>query len=245
MRVTVTDEPEAPVFAEARYAFELAENADGRVVGVGLGVVEASDPEGAAVGYALVGGNESGRFAIDAQTGMLSYVGAGEDYEPGPGRYELVVRASAGAHTMDAPVRVTVTDEPEAPVFGETSYAFVLAENVDGSATRVALGTVWATDPDGDAVRYAIAAGNESGRFAIDASSGELFYVGSGEVHEGDDGPYALTVLGGGRDAHGGRSRDRHGHRRAGGAGVWRDELCLRVAGEHGRQRQPGWRSGR
>ena len=47
---------------------------------------------------------------------------------------------------MDATVTVTVTDEPEAPAFGETSYAFVLAENTDGSETRVSLGTVAAED---------------------------------------------------------------------------------------------------
>ena len=58
---------------------------------------------------------------------------------------------------------MTVGDEPEAPAFGEASYAFVLAENTDGSTARVPLGTVSATDPDGDVVGYAIAEGNESG----------------------------------------------------------------------------------
>ena len=38
----------------------------------------------------------------------------------------------------------------EAPAFGEASYAFDLAENADGSTDRVALGTVSATDPEGD-----------------------------------------------------------------------------------------------
>ena len=67
----------------------------------------------------------------------------------------------------------------EAPAFDEESYAFALAENADGSTERVSLGTVSATDPDGDAVRYAIAAGNESGLFHVDASSGALSYIGS------------------------------------------------------------------
>ena len=49
---------------------------------------------------------------------------------------------------MNVAVTVTVTDEAEAPAFAETSYAFELAENVDGSETnRVSLGTVAADRP--------------------------------------------------------------------------------------------------
>ena len=36
----------------------------------------------------------------------------------------------------------------EAPVFGDESYTFELAENADGSDERVSLGTVSATDPE-------------------------------------------------------------------------------------------------
>ena len=159
----------------------------------------AEDPDdGDTVGYAIAAGNELGRFAIDASSGALYYVGSGEDHEGGDGPYALTVRATAGTDTVDVAVTVTVTDEAEAPVFGKTSYAFELAENADGSVTRVSLGTVAAKDPDdGDTVGYAIAAGNELGRFAIDASSGELYYVGSGEDHESVSGPYALTVRAG------------------------------------------------
>ena len=199
--VTVTDEAEAPEFGETSYAFELAENTDGSVTRVSLGTVAAKDPDdGDTVSYAIAAGNESGRFAIDASSGVLYYVGAGEDHEGVSGPYALTVRATAGTDTVDVAVTVTVTDETEAPEFGETSYAFELAENTDGSVTRVSLGTVAAKDPDdGDTVSYAIAAGNESGRFAIDASNGVLYYVGSGEDHEGDSGPYELTVRAGDR----------------------------------------------
>ena len=181
--VTVTDEAEAPAFGETSYAFELAENADGSVTRVSLGTVAAKDQDdGDTVGYAIVGGNEEALFAIDASSGELYYVGSGEDYESETKRYELTVRAGDGTHTVDATVTVTVTDEAEAPAFGETSYAFELTENVDGSTDRVSLGAVSATDPDEDTVSYAIAAGNELGRFTIDASSGELYYVGPGRT---------------------------------------------------------------
>ena len=95
---------------------------------------------------------------------------------------------------MDAAVTVTVGDEPEAPAFEAASYAFALPENTDGRTDRVSLGTVSATDPDGDAVRYAIVDGNTSGRFELDEQTGALYYIGSGEDYEGGDGPYTLTV---------------------------------------------------
>ena len=85
----------------------------------------------------------------------------------------------------------------EAPAFGEASCAFVLAENTDGSTNRVSLGTVTATDPDGDTVSYALAGDDASERFELDASSGELYYVGSGEDFEDDPGPFSLTVRAG------------------------------------------------
>ena len=195
--VTVTDTPEAPSFTESSYAFTLAENVDGSATRVSLGTVQAADPEGDMVGYNLAGGNESGLFTVDAVSGEVFYVGPGEDFESGAGPYELVVRASGGTHTTDTTVTVTVTDVPEAPSFGAPSHAFALAENADGSATRILLGTVSATDPDGGWVRYYLAGGNESGLFALDESSGELSYVGPGEDYEGGAGPYELTVRAG------------------------------------------------
>ena len=192
--VTVTDAAEQPAFGDGSYAFELAENADGRANGLSLGRVLATDPDGDEVRYSLTGGNESMLFTVDETSGELYYVGPGEDYESGVTSYELTVRASDAAHTVDTTVTVTVTDAAEAPAFGEESYAFALAENADGRTERQSLGAVTATDPDGDEVRYSLAGGIESGLFAIGAASGELYYVGAGEDFESDAGPYELTV---------------------------------------------------
>ena len=111
--VTVTDVAEAPAFEQQDYTFELAENADGSTTRVSLGMVLATDPERASVGYSIVGGNESGSFEIDAVSGELFYVGAGEDYEAGGVQFELTIRASDGTLTADAAVSVAITDVPE------------------------------------------------------------------------------------------------------------------------------------
>ena len=185
---------EAPSFGQQGYAFALAENADGSTNRVSLGTVAATDPEGATLVYALVGGNLSGSFEVDETSGELFYTGAGEDFESGTTRFTLTVRASDGSETADTTVTVDVTDVNETPTFAEASYAFDLAENTDGSTNRVSLGTLAATDPEGATLAYSLVGGNESGSFEVDATSGELFYKGSGEDFESGTTRFTLTV---------------------------------------------------
>ena len=187
-------QPQPPAFGSQSYAFELEENADGSANRLSLGTVSATDPDGGSVIYSIAGGNESGLFEIDAASGELFYVGAGEDYETGSTRFELTVRASDGDQANNATVTVIITDVGEAPAFGQAGYAFDLVEDTDGSANRISLGTVTATDPDGGSVAYSIEGGNAAGLFEIDAASGELFYVGGGEDYETGSTRFELTV---------------------------------------------------
>ena len=202
--VSVTDVNEMPAFGQQGYAFDLAESADGSTNRVSLGSVSATDPESSTVSYSLVGGNEAGLFEIDAESGELFYAGSGEDYESGSTQFDLWVRASDGDQSTDTSVTVSVTDMDETPGFGQQAYAFDLAENADGSTNRVSLGSVSATDPDSSTLSYSLVGGNASGSFEIDASSGELFYVGTGEDYESGATRYDLTV----RASDGDRSTD-------------------------------------
>ena len=192
--VSVTDVEEAPEFGQPSYAFDLAELADGSVTAVALGTVSATDPQNDTVTYSIEDGNDDALFEIDQSTGALTYTGTGEDYESDTKSYPLTVRASDGTHTTDVTVTVSVTDVEEAPAFRQPSYEFGLAEIADGSVTPVALGTVSATDPQGDTVTYSIAAGNDAGLFEIDESTGDLSYQGTGEDYESETKGYELTV---------------------------------------------------
>ena len=122
VEVTDTSPPETPqeqgqqqppAFDRQAYLFELEENADGSTDRLSLGAVSATDPDGGSVSYGIEGGNESGRFEIDAASGELFYVGGGEDYETGSTSFELTVRASDGEQTTDTAVTVDVTDVDE------------------------------------------------------------------------------------------------------------------------------------
>ena len=192
--VNVTDVPETPAFGQENYTFSLTENAEGDTIRLSLGRVSAADPEGVAVEYSLVAGDSGGLFAIDSGTGALSYQGAGEDYESGTMSYELTVRASDGGLHSDVSVTVNVTDVQEAPAFGQENYAFSLTENAEGDTIRLSLGRVSAADPEGVAVEYSLVAGNGAGLFELDAQTGDLFYVGSGEDYESGTTSYELTV---------------------------------------------------
>ncbi|MYI67787.1 MAG: hypothetical protein F4103_03190, partial [Boseongicola sp. SB0673_bin_14] len=179
--VTVTDVDETPAFAEEAYAFDLAENVDGSGDRILLGTVAASVTGGGGLTYSLVSGNEAGLFAIDAATGELFYTGAGEDHESVAGPFGLTVRASDGTNGAETSVTVTVTDVAEAPSFAEEAYAFTVAENADGSTSRVSLGKVAANDPDGGGLGYSLVPGADAGLFHVTSSTGELFYFGTGE----------------------------------------------------------------
>ena len=70
---------------------------------------------------------------------------------------------------------MTDTCSPQPPRFEEDSYAF----EVSAAATvGASVGTVSAVDVNGDTVAYSITAGNEAGKFGIDASTGEITVAG-------------------------------------------------------------------
>ena len=193
--VRVTNVNEAPVFEQAGWAFDLAENIAGPVV---VGAVAASDPdEDDALTYSLASGGD-GRFEVDATSGEVRYVGGGEDYERGPREHALSVAVvDAGGLRATADVVVAIANADEAPVFKQAGWAFELTENVAGP---VVVGAVAASDPDeDDALTYSLASGGD-GRFEVDATSGEVRYVGGGEDYERGPREHALSVAAGGED---------------------------------------------
>ena len=123
------------------------------------------------------GQSYNSRVTFTATESGTHYIAAGA-YSSRQGTYELEVTDTSPPETPPEQV------QQQPPAFGSQFYAFELEEETDGSANRISLGTVSATDPDGGSVTYSIEGGNAAGQFEIDAASGELFYTGGGEDYE-------------------------------------------------------------
>ncbi|RJG01265.1 cadherin domain-containing protein [Noviherbaspirillum sedimenti] len=165
--VTVTDVVEAPVITSPA-AYTVAEN------GTAVGTVTATDADSPTLTYSLVAGGDAARFAINANTGALSFVTAPNFEAPADmganNVYNLTVQVSDGALNTTQAIAVTVTDVVEAPVITSPA-AYTVAEN------GTAVGTVTATDADSPTLTYSLVAGGDAARFAINANTGALSFV--------------------------------------------------------------------
>ena len=141
---------------------------------VAVGTATATDGDGDSVNYAIIGGADASRFNINAASGVLVFAAAPSFETPtdanGDNVYEVVVRASDGTLSDEQTVLVTVTNVAEGPAFGSSS-AFARTEN------GLIIGTVVATDGDGDPITYSLAGGIDAAKFAIDAATGALRFV--------------------------------------------------------------------
>ena len=181
-----------PAFTAPSYVFELEEGAAGPVE---LGRVEAEDPEGEALAYALARGDRE-RFAVGAADGAVSYLGEGEDFETDPAGYRLTVLARDGSGgEARAEVQIRITDVNEAPT-----------ANRDSARTRedepVVIGVLANdTDPEADALRVESVSEPSHGAARI-TPDGRVEYTPDADFH-GTDGFSYVVADEGGRTATG------------------------------------------
>ena len=155
-----------PAFGAPRYEWIVPA---GLPVGAAIGQVQATDPGGGTVSYAITAGNDAGVFQLNATTGILSV--AGTLPAGGPG---LTIRATdAQGGVTRVPVLVAVADATQRvpPLFPAGGWTFRVAENAD---VGTAVGTAAARDLDAGPLTYALTAGNTAGAFALDPTSGML-----------------------------------------------------------------------
>ncbi|MCH8617215.1 cadherin domain-containing protein [Sphingomonas sp. SM33] len=152
--------------------FAVAENS------TAVGQVHATDVDGDAVTYSIAGGADAERFAINAQTGALSFIAA-PNFEAaadadGNNVYDLLIRASDGSLSTTQAVGVQVGNVNEAPVITSNGGGSSASLTVNENGTLVT--SVVATDPEGGQT-YAISGGVDAGRFTINSATGELRFV--------------------------------------------------------------------
>ena len=160
----------APIFSDATYHAEVAEDA---TRGTAVAQIVASDADiGDVLRYAITSGNDDGLFNINADSGQITLVGA-LDYETATSHTLTIQVTDSTGQTGTANLIVAVADVDEGNLFfDEEIYLF---PNIPETATTgYAIGSVSATDIDGDALIYSIFAGNDAGLFAVDATSGVI-----------------------------------------------------------------------
>ncbi|XP_019623295.1 PREDICTED: protocadherin Fat 4-like [Branchiostoma belcheri] len=174
VEVTVNDvNDNRPVCTPSLYSGTLAEDAaDGTVVAS----LNCSDVDtSTTLSYSITAGNSGPSFEVSSSGVVTLATGHTADYESATTSYSLVVQVSDGVHSVEAAVAVDVQPVNEhEPAFPETSYSVGVAEN---ATAGTAVLQVVATDPDNGTdgvLTYAIASGNADGKFAVDASTGEI-----------------------------------------------------------------------
>jgi hypothetical protein len=183
----------------------LAENAVGSTTKIEIGAL--SHELTSQVNFELAAadsGNNNADFEITG--GKLYYTGGDSgDFEAGD---TLTVEITSDNASDSNPITesyiihlanvddLPVFDTPPPPVGALPFYSFTLAENADGSTTAVTVGTVSATDLDGDSITYSLAAGLEdNNKFEINATTGEVT-AKTGEISAYANGDsYKIVVL--------------------------------------------------
>ena len=167
--VNLTNVDEAP--AIAAQTFSIAEDAAN---GTTVGTVTATDMEGDNLTFSIIVGNIGNAFAINENTGTITVAGT-IDHETTP-TYTLTVRVSDGMTSVENAVTINVTDVNEAPVVTAQNAAFDVTEN---ATNGTAVGTVAATDEDGDNLTFSITNGNTGSAFAINENTGAVTVAGT------------------------------------------------------------------
>ena len=220
--ITITAVNDAPVAADGSLTTLEDTPASGTLV--------ASDVDGDALTYAIVGNGTKGSAVItNAATGAFTYT-------PNPnanGTDTITFKANDG--TVDsntATVSITITAVNDAPVAA------------DGTLTTLedtpASGTLVASDVDGDALTYAIVANGTKGTAAItNAATGAFTYTPNPNAN-GTDTITFKAQRRHGRLEHGDHLDHHHGGQRRAGGGGWHADDARGHAGEWhpGRQRR-------
>ncbi|GAA5523399.1 IPT/TIG domain-containing protein [Aliifodinibius salicampi] len=163
--ITVTNVDEAPVMVSPDILLANENSTD-------AGTIDANDPEGNAITYNITGGTDAKALTLDQNSGKLTFNTAPNFENPADANtdnsYEAEVTISDGSFSLTKILDITVQDVNEAPVITGAG-PFTIEEN---TAT---VGTITASDPDGDALDFALLGGTKGTlTFSSDANSGEI-----------------------------------------------------------------------
>jgi hypothetical protein len=161
--ISILDNDSTPVVTDNQ-AFTVSK---ALVSGSQFATVLAADADNDNLTYAIVSG-ASGLFTINSTTGGLSTAAS---IESSVGTYSLVVSASDGTLSDTSTVSVIVSSSTENTAPSVSSQTLAVSESAKNGA---AVGTVSASDANGDVLSYSITGGNSAGIFTINFGTGVI-----------------------------------------------------------------------
>lgn len=151
-----------------------------------VGTVVATDEDEDPLTFGIDMGNEDGIFTLDSQTGELTIADLSALQSSSEETFYLDVFASDGQFSSGALVTIETSS---APIINDQTFS--IDEN---SEAGTVVGSVIATDADGDALTYSIIDGNTSNTFSLNANTGILTVASSAGLDFENTPTFDLTI---------------------------------------------------
>ncbi|MCK0162234.1 BspA family leucine-rich repeat surface protein, partial [Allomuricauda sp. F6463D] len=152
-----------------------------------IGKVAAADADEDVLTFSITT-NDSDLFSITKEGVLSLATGKSLDFSNAVS-HTITVKVSDGEEDASATITINVGDINEVPVFGEENYAFEASEDISDTDP---IGTVTATDGDGDTLEYTLTT-NDKDLFEVSAE-GELSLADGKELDFETAEEHVLTV---------------------------------------------------
>ncbi|MFY0605218.1 MAG: cadherin domain-containing protein [Cyclobacteriaceae bacterium] len=154
--LNVTDINEAPMISDQN--FSIAENS---MTGTTIGVLSATDPEGDALTFSILSGNELGGFSLSNDGTFALADSSVIDFETNP-VFNIIAEVKDNSLATTFNLEVSLTDVNEAP-----SLVDLTVDLTENAANGTVVTTLAGTDPENTTLQYVILSGNELSGFTI------------------------------------------------------------------------------
>ncbi|XP_055033747.2 protocadherin Fat 2 [Misgurnus anguillicaudatus] len=164
-----------PLFLNSEYSVQIPESFQMGTEVITVSALTKDGTENEPVRYAIISGNEDGRFQINPVTGTLS-LNATLDFELRH-EYYLSVEGARGKPPLSdiTTVIINITDvNDNPPVFNRSSYSTVIAEDILSGDTVLQVTAVDIDGPPNNFIFYSIVNGDPKQQFSIDSRTGRI-----------------------------------------------------------------------